>query len=174
MTQDSGWNTGGDPLAGGASSPDGTPAAGSHTAGAGAAGEPAGQGGAWASPAQDVQPHGQQQDQPYGSTYGQPYGGAYDYGYGQPGYPPAWHYGYRPPRQTNVLAIVAIALCVPVCLVGMILGFVARKQIQDTGEDGDGIALAAIIVGACLTGLYVLFFVGYIAIIWFSIAAAIP
>jgi hypothetical protein len=37
--------------------------------------------------------------------------------------------------------------------VGAILGHVARKQIRETGESGEGMALAAIIVGWVLTGL---------------------
>ena len=32
----------------------------------------------------------------------------------------------------------------------------ARKQIQETGQDGDGLALAGIIIGWILTGLSVL------------------
>ena len=37
--------------------------------------------------------------------------------------------------------------------VGAVLGHMARKQIRQTGEQGDGMALAGIIVGWSITGL---------------------
>jgi hypothetical protein len=40
--------------------------------------------------------------------------------------------------------------------IGAILGHMARKQIRETGEDGDGFALTGIIVGWAITGLAVL------------------
>jgi hypothetical protein len=48
------------------------------------------------------------------------------------------------------LAGLAIYVSAPV---GAILGHVARKQIRETGEQGDGMALAGIIVGWVVTGL---------------------
>jgi hypothetical protein len=39
---------------------------------------------------------------------------------------------------------------------GAILGHVARRQIKQSGESGDGVARAAIIVGWALTGLYLI------------------
>jgi hypothetical protein len=39
--------------------------------------------------------------------------------------------------------------------VGLVLGIVARGQIRRTGEAGDGLALAAVIVGGVLTTLLV-------------------
>ena len=45
---------------------------------------------------------------------------------------------------------------------GLILGIVARKQIRETGEDGDGLALAGIIVGGIVTAIFVLFIVLWI------------
>ena len=38
---------------------------------------------------------------------------------------------------------------------GIVLGVIARKQIRQTGEEGDGLALAGIIVGsiACALGV---------------------
>jgi len=39
--------------------------------------------------------------------------------------------------------------------VGAILGHIARGQIARSGEQGDGIALAAIIIGWIFTGLFV-------------------
>lgn len=48
--------------------------------------------------------------------------------------------------------------------VGAILGHVARRQIRETGEDGAGMALAAIIIGWVLTGLVLLACIGVIVI----------
>jgi hypothetical protein len=64
------------------------------------------------------------------------------------------------PAKTNTLAIIALVVaifCFP--LVGAILGFVAKNQIKQSGEGGDGIATAAIVVGLLFTVLYALYFV---------------
>jgi hypothetical protein len=45
---------------------------------------------------------------------------------------------------------------------GIVCGFIARSQIRTTGEAGDGMALAGIIISFCaalLTTLFVVFFV---------------
>jgi Domain of unknown function (DUF4190) len=79
---------------------------------------------------------------PYGAQYGQqPYG-----------------YGYPPPRRTNGLAIAAMVLgIVWVYWIGSILalvfGYVARKQIRERGESGDGMAIAGIVLGWVGVGL---------------------
>jgi hypothetical protein len=79
------------------------------------------------------------------------------YGPDQP-YP----YGYPPAPRTNGLAVASlicsvagVATCVS-APVGAVLGHVARRQIRERGEAGDGLALAGIIVGWVLTGLLVL------------------
>ncbi|MFE3441939.1 DUF4190 domain-containing protein [Nocardia sp. NPDC059180] len=85
-------------------------------------------------------------------------------GYGYPyqaGYP-----GYgMPPQGTNGMAIGAlITSCIGVLCcglfvvsaVGLILGVVATKQIDQTGQEGRGFAQAAIWVGAVSIGLGVL------------------
>lgn len=77
-----------------------------------------------------------------------------------PGYPPP--YGYPPVRTTNGMAVAALVCSLSGLLtffsapVGAILGHVARKQIRERGEEGDGMALAGIIVGWVITGLGVL------------------
>ena len=82
-------------------------------------------------------------------------------GYGPPpGYPPAGYGppGYPPPawgRPTNTMAILALVMAFVFAPAGLILGIVARKQIRQTGEDGDGLALAGIIVGGIFTALFV-------------------
>lgn len=67
--------------------------------------------------------------------------------YGQPQYGQP-QYGYQPARQpgTNGFAIAAL-VCAFVCSpLGIIFGFVARTQIRRTGQGGDGLALAGIIL----------------------------
>jgi len=94
-------------------------------------------------------------------------------GYGTPVYP-AGYAGYGQPmvasRPTNGLAIAAlvcslagIATCIS-APVGAILGHIARKQIRERGEEGDGMALAGIIVGWIITALGVLACGAYVAI----------
>ncbi|HEX6969810.1 MAG TPA: DUF4190 domain-containing protein [Micromonosporaceae bacterium] len=88
-------------------------------------------------------------------------------------------YGYPAPPTaptTNGLAIAAlvcslagIATCIS-APVGAILGHIARRQIRERGEGGDGMALAAIIVGWIVTGLMLLFMLFYVGVIVFAIA----
>ena len=95
--------------------------------------------------------------------YGQPGYTQPQYGppaYAPPGYPPP---GYGPPgyppvyvRPTNTMAILALVMAFVFAPAGLILGIVARKQIRQTGEDGDGLALAGIIVGGIVTAIFAL------------------
>jgi hypothetical protein len=96
--------------------------------------------------------------------YGQPAYGPPP-GYPQaPGYGPPPGYGYPPAygRPTNTMAILALVLAFVFAPAGLIMGIVARKQIRQTGEDGDGLALAGIIVGGIFTAIFVLFVVIWI------------
>ncbi|MFG3709734.1 DUF4190 domain-containing protein [Micromonospora sp. NPDC047730] len=93
--------------------------------------------------------------------------------------PPAYPaYGYGAPQRTNGMAIAALVLSLvgfASCItapVGAILGHVAAKQIQQTGEGGEGMAKAAIIIGWILTGLIVLGILFYVGIIIFAISQA--
>jgi hypothetical protein len=105
---------------------------------------------------------------------------------GYPGYPasatpasPGYGYGYggyaqpMPVRQTNGLAIASmvvslasILICGWPAIIGAIMGHVARRQIRERGEDGDGMALTGVIVGWIVFALsvigtlaYVIFFI---------------
>ena len=84
--------------------------------------------------------------------YGPPpqYGPPPGYGYPPPGYPPVWR------RPTNTMAILALVLAFVFAPAGLVLGVIARKQIRQTGEDGDGLALAGVIIGGIATALFVL------------------
>jgi hypothetical protein len=67
--------------------------------------------------------------------------------------------GAAPAAKTNTLAIVGLVLSIIGCsVVGIILGFVAKNQIKQTGEAGDGLATAAIVVGFAWIVLNILFF----------------
>jgi hypothetical protein len=95
-------------------------------------------------------------------------------GYGTPAYPPP-PYGAPPPefgpppggyqasgydaygvpgQKTNSMAIASlVASVVGVCcgigsIIGIVLGFVAINQIKRTGENGQGLAIAGIAIGA--------------------------
>ncbi|WP_018335777.1 DUF4190 domain-containing protein [Actinomycetospora chiangmaiensis] len=100
--------------------------------------------------------------QGYGQTgYGQP-------GYGQTGaYPPAAQ-GY--PAPTNGLAIASLVLSLLsfvfgiTAIGGVICGHIARRQIRERGEGGDGLALAGLIIGYIFIGLFVLFIVFFIVV----------
>ncbi|WP_409333172.1 DUF4190 domain-containing protein [Trujillonella humicola] len=78
-------------------------------------------------------------------------------GYGPPGYgpPPGYPpYAYR--RPTNTMAILALVFIFVFAPASLVLGLVARRQIRETGEEGDGMALAGVIVGGIAVGLFVL------------------
>ena len=92
-------------------------------------------------------PQGQYGQQPYGQT---PYGQA---PYGQPAY------GYPYGRPTNSLAILSLVLAFVFAPAGLVTGIMARRQIKRTHEDGDGLALAGIIVGGIATAFFVLLIV---------------
>ena len=49
-------------------------------------------------------------------------------------------------------------------IAGIIMGHIARKQIRQSGERGDGMAVAALWVGYVGTALWLLFWVGYVGI----------
>jgi hypothetical protein len=67
-----------------------------------------------------------------------------------PGYPAP--YGYPVPRRTNGLAIASMVLGILwIYWIGSILalvfGYIARGQIRERGEAGDGMAIAGIVLG---------------------------
>jgi hypothetical protein len=71
-------------------------------------------------------------------------------------------YTYGGPARTNTLAVVSLVAAFVFWPAGIICGFIARSQIRTTGEAGDGMALAGIIISICaalLTALFVILFV---------------
>jgi hypothetical protein len=89
-------------------------------------------------------------------AYGQAASGYAAPGYGAPGYGPPPGYAPQWPRPTNTMAILALVMAFVFAPAGFILGIVARRQIRQTGEQGDGLALAGIIIGGIFTALFVL------------------
>jgi hypothetical protein len=78
-----------------------------------------------------------------------------------PGYP--YGYSYGPAGQNNKMAIASLVtsaasvVLAGLCGIGLIsgpvgavLGVIALNQIKDTGEDGRGLAIAGIVLGALL------------------------
>jgi len=80
-------------------------------------------------------------------------------GYGPPGYPgyPPQGYGVAPP--TNAMAIVSLVFAFVFPPLGIVFGVIARRQTKQTGEQGEGIALAGLIIGIAFTALFALFIV---------------
>ena len=76
----------------------------------------------------------------------------------QAGYQPPpqtpYPYGYQvgPPTNSKAIAslvtsLAMLAFCFPLAVIGAILGHIARREIRERGEGGDGLALAGIIIG---------------------------
>lgn len=82
--------------------------------------------------------------------------------------PPAY---YQAP--TNTLAILALVFGFVFPIAGIICGHLARAQIKRTGESGDGLALAGLILGYVLTGITVLAVIGYL-IFFLVLFSSIP
>jgi hypothetical protein len=54
------------------------------------------------------------------------------------------------------MAILSLVFAFVFAPTGIVLGVMARKQIRETREEGDGLALAGIIVGSIATAIWVL------------------
>lgn len=63
----------------------------------------------------------------------------------------------------NTMAIVAFIVTFFINIVGIILGFIALSQIKRTGEQGRGLALAAIIIGFASIVLGIIFIIVFVA-----------
>jgi len=104
---------------------------------------------------------------------GQPYEQQYAPSpYGQPPYA-----AYGPQTRTNSLAIASLVCSLAglvTCIsapVGIVLGHIAKRQIRQTGEQGEGLANAGLWVGYILTVLGALLFIGWLGIVIFAIGS---
>ncbi|GAA1631218.1 MULTISPECIES: DUF4190 domain-containing protein [Brevibacterium] len=103
----------------------------------------------------------------YGSTYGPA-------SYGSAGV------GYQQLAPTNTLAIIALVASIfgtvsgffLASIAGIVMGHIARKQIRERGERGDGMAIAALWVGYIGTGIWILIGL-FIIFIYFGVFALI-
>lgn len=92
-------------------------------------------------------------------AYGPPPGYPGQPGYGAPGYGPPM---YPQAMTTNTLAILALVFAFVFAPASIVLGHLAKKQIRQTGEQGEGLATAGLWLGYLFTGLGVLLCIGYI------------
>ncbi len=108
------------------------------------------------------QPAGQEG---YASPYSnQPASGAG--GYANPYQQPAAPYGYQAaPARTNTLAILALVFAFVFSPAAIVLGHMAKKQIRQTGEDGEGLATAGLIIGYVFTAISLVACCGYVGIV---------
>ncbi|WP_199040806.1 DUF4190 domain-containing protein [Glycomyces salinus] len=90
-----------------------------------------------------------------------------------PPYPPqVYGYQYPPPRRpVNGMAIAAMVLgivgvCSPVGLLGLIFGTIARRQIAERGEDGDGFAVTGVVLGWIAVAATVFWIIYLIFWVW--------
>lgn len=129
----------------------------------------------WSSPAEGSPPpptpeSGTTPPPPYGqppqSSSPAPYAPG---GYGQPpayGPPSQYGYGYAQPRSTNGFAIASMVLGIVWIywlgsVLALIFGYIARGQIRAGNQQGDGMAIAGIVLGWIGVGtLLLLIFLG--------------
>lgn len=62
--------------------------------------------------------------------------------------------GYQP-KQTNVMAIIALVVTFIMPVVGLVLGVIALSQIKKTGEDGRILAIIAIVINAIQVVIFI-------------------
>ena len=140
-------------------------------------------------PSYGPSPDGYGQPVPYTQTdpYAQPnaYGQPNPYGqYGAPQTVDPYAGAYPGPvvysRPTNTMAILSLVFSLVGLLtygftgiVGVILGHVARSQVKRTGEQGAGLALAGLIVGYALIGLFAAGIALYVVAIGFAVASGV-
>ncbi len=70
--------------------------------------------------------------------------------------PPPWYPPAYQPRPMNAMAIAALVSAFVLAPLGIVFGHIALSQIRRTDEDGKGLAIAGLVVGYVVTGLFVL------------------
>jgi hypothetical protein len=86
-------------------------------------------------------------------------------GFGPPPatYPRASYYvDTRPPTNGTAIGSLVCSLCgfiPPATILAVIFGHVARRQIRGTGQRGDGLAIAGLIIGYIGVALWALIFI---------------
>ena len=62
-------------------------------------------------------------------------------------------------RGTNVMAILSLVFAFVFSPVGIVFGHIAKKQIRRTGEQGNGLATAGLVLSYIFTILFILWIV---------------
>ena len=62
------------------------------------------------------------------------------------------------------MGVVGIVFCGITSILGIIFGHIAKSQIAQTGEQGEGMALAGLILGYIVTGGWLIFWLFYIGL----------
>lgn len=125
----------------------------------------------------DEQPPSPYEPPSHGQPYGQPqYGQQHPQWGQQPPYAPQPPYGqYGPPGQgpgpgprgTNVLAILSLVFAFVFAPAGIVCGHLAKRQIRQTGEDGDQLANWGLVLSYIFTAIGLLVCCGWIGLaIW--------
>ena len=123
----------------------------------------------------DEQPPSPYEPPSHGQPYGQPqYGQQHPQWGQQPPYAPQPPYGqYGPPgpgpgpRGTNVLAILSLVFAFVFAPAGIVCGHLAKRQIRQTGEDGDQLATWGLVLSYIFTAIGLLVCCGWIGLaIW--------
>ena len=75
--------------------------------------------------------------------------------------------GYEPAalRPWNALAIIALVLAFVAPPGGIVCGHIARRQIRTSGGQGDGLALAGLVLGYVFSAAIVLFFLIWVGVL---------
>ena len=120
------------------------------------------------------QPYGDpMKGQPYGApSSGQPYSP-----YGQPppsyGAQPGYGQPYAPvAAPTNTMAILSLVFAFIFAPAAIVMGHVARKQIRQTGEQGEGLATAGLWLGYIFTGIGALICAVYVVAIIVAVGSS--
>jgi uncharacterized protein DUF4190 len=106
----------------------------------------------------------QQQPQQYQYPAQQPYSAQPYSPYPQPTYP-----GYAPgpmasSGQTNTMAILSLVFAFVFWPLAIVFGHMAKKQIKERNEQGDGLATAGLVLGYIFGGIALLFCAFYIIV----------
>jgi Domain of unknown function (DUF4190) len=95
---------------------------------------------------------------------------AYPVGY--PGYAPYDPYRQGTPLGTNgwaiagfIVSLVSLVFCGVTSIIGLILGIIAMRDTKRTGQDGFGLALAAVIIGAIPIVLWLVYWLFFVVIL---------
>ncbi|MFG2053786.1 DUF4190 domain-containing protein [Micromonospora sp. NPDC048930] len=121
-------------------------------------------------------PYGQPYGQPYGDQPQQPHWGHQPPGGGQPPYAPQPPYGqYGPPGEPprprggpNVLAVLSLVFAFVFAPAGIVLGHLAKRQIRQTGEEGNQLATWGLILSYVFTVIGLLACCGWIGLAWWA------